>query len=158
MKANPVFSLYIPTKLVFGCGEIKKLSSEKLPGKKALVVISSGTSMRKYGYLERVLAQLRLNNVETLVYDKILPNPIKEHVMEAAAICREEKCDFVVGLGGGSSIDSAKSIAVMASATMVTTGIMYQGVVVKDALLPKHFPLSPYLLPPEPEQKWIHGQ
>ena len=49
MKANPVFSLYIPTKLVFGCGEIKKLSSEKLPGKKALVVISSGTSMRKYG-------------------------------------------------------------------------------------------------------------
>ena len=41
MKANPVFSLYIPTKLVFGCGEIKKLSSEKLPGKKALVVISS---------------------------------------------------------------------------------------------------------------------
>ena len=31
MKANPVFSLYIPTKLVFGCGEIKKLSSEKLP-------------------------------------------------------------------------------------------------------------------------------
>ena len=82
MKANPVFSLYIPTKLVFGCGEIKKLSSEKLPGKKALVVISSGTSMRKYGYLERVLAQLRLNNVETLVYDKILPNPIKEHVME----------------------------------------------------------------------------
>lgn len=36
MKANPVFSLYIPTKLVFGCGEIKKLSSEKLPGKKAL--------------------------------------------------------------------------------------------------------------------------
>ena len=114
MKANPVFSLYIPTKLVFGCGEIKKLSSEKVPGKKALVVISSGTSMRKYGYLERVLAQLRLNNVETLVYDKILPNPIKEHVMEAAAICREERCDFVVGLGGGSSIDSAKSIAVMA--------------------------------------------
>ena len=156
MKANPVFSLYIPTKLVFGCGEIKKLSSEKLPGKKALVVISSGTSMRKYGYLERVLAQLRLNNVETLVYDKILPNPIKEHVMEAAAICREEKCDFVVGLGGGSSIDSAKSIAVMAC----NDGDywMYQGVVVKDALLPKHFPLSPSLPPPEPERKWIHGQ
>ena len=157
MKANPVFSLYIPTKLVFGCGEIKKLSSEKLPGKKALVVISSGTSMRKYGYLERVLAQLRLNNVETLVYDKILPNPIKEHVMEAAAICWEEKCDFVVGLGGGSSIDSAKSIAVMAC-NDGDYWIMYQGVVVKDALLPKHFPLSPSLPPPEPERKWIHGQ
>ena len=53
MKANPVFSLYIPTKLIFGCGEINKLSSEKLPGKKALVVISAGTSMRKYGYLQK---------------------------------------------------------------------------------------------------------
>lgn len=40
MKANPVFSLYIPTKLVFGCGEIKKLSSEKLPGKKGSAEIS----------------------------------------------------------------------------------------------------------------------
>lgn len=56
MKANPVFSLYIPTKLVFGCGEIKKLSSEKLPGKKALVVISSGTSMRKYGSRKQKMA------------------------------------------------------------------------------------------------------
>ena len=41
MKANPVFSLYIPTKLIFGCGEINKLSSEKLPGKKALVQIKN---------------------------------------------------------------------------------------------------------------------
>lgn len=114
MKANPVFSLYIPTRLLFGCGEIQQLSSVELPGKKALIVISAGRSMRKYGYLEKVLAQLRLNNVETVVYDKILPNPIKEHVMEAAALCRQEKCDFVVGLGGGSTIDSAKSIAVMA--------------------------------------------
>lgn len=114
MKANPVFSLNIPTKLFFGCGELKRLSSEKLPGRKALIVISAGTSMRKYGYLEKVTAQLRLNNVEAVIYDKIFPNPIKGHVMEAAAICREEKCDFVIGLGGGSSIDSAKSIAVMA--------------------------------------------
>ncbi len=114
MKTNFVFDLYIPTKLIFGCGEIKKLSTEELPGKKALVVISSGTSMRKFGYLDKVLELLGKNHVDAVVYDKILPNPIKEHVMEAAALCRAEQCDFVVGLGGGSSIDSAKSIAVMA--------------------------------------------
>ncbi len=89
MKANPVFSLYIPTKLVFGCGEIKKLSIEKLPEKGTSRLIRNFHA--EIWYLERVLAQLRLNNVETLVYDKILPNPIKEHVMEAAAICRERK-------------------------------------------------------------------
>ena len=114
MKANPVFSLNIPTKLFFGCGEIERLSTEKLPGKKALIVISAGTSMKKYGYLSKVQAQLKLNNVDNVVFDKVLQNPIKSHVMEAAALCRQEGCDFVVGLGGGSSIDSAKAIAIMA--------------------------------------------
>lgn len=108
------FSAYIPTKLVFGAGKLSKLAECPLPGKKALVVISAGTSMRKYGYLDRVCELLKKNNVETCVYDKILANPIKTHVMEGAGLCRQEKCDFVVGLGGGSTIDSAKSIAVMA--------------------------------------------
>lgn len=114
MNANPVFSLHIPTRLLFGCGEIKKLATEKLPGKKALIVISAGTSMKKYGYLDKVIELLKENDTEAVVFDKILPNPIKGHVMEAAALCRAEQCDFVIGLGGGSSIDSAKSIAVMA--------------------------------------------
>ena len=40
MNANPVFSLHIPTKILFGCRELRKLATEKLPGKKALIVIS----------------------------------------------------------------------------------------------------------------------
>ena len=114
MNTNPVFGLNIPTKLMFGCGELKNLATEQLPGKKAMIVISAGTSMRKYGYLDKVIELLKENDVDSIVYDKILPNPIKDHVMEGAAICREMKCDMIVGLGGGSSIDTAKSIAVMA--------------------------------------------
>lgn len=114
MNANPVFSLHIPTRILFGCGEIKKLATETLPGKKAMIIISGGTSMRKYGYLDKVIGFLTENDVASIVYDKILPNPIKSHVMEAAAICREQGCDFIIGLGGGSTIDSAKAIAVMA--------------------------------------------
>ncbi len=114
MNANPVFNLHIPTRILFGCGEIKKLATETLPGKKAMIVISAGTSMKKYGYLDKVIGLLVENDVAAIVYDKILPNPIKAHVMEAAAICREQGCDFIIGLGGGSSIDSAKAIAVMA--------------------------------------------
>lgn len=108
------FTTFIPTKLIFGCGELKKLGTESLYGKKAMIVISSGTSMRKHGYLQRVQELLAQQGIESLVYDKILPNPVKEHVMEASGICRKESVDFVVGLGGGSTIDSAKSIAVMA--------------------------------------------
>lgn len=114
MNANPVFSLHIPTRLSFGCGEIKNLATEQLPGKKALIVVSAGASMKKYGYLDKVIDLLKENDTEAVVFDKILPNPIKSHVMEGAALCRAERCDFVIGLGGGSSIDSAKSIALMA--------------------------------------------
>ena len=90
MKSNSVFNLNIPTNLFFGCGEIERLSTEELPGKTALIVISAGTSMKKYGYLSKVQGLLKMNNVDNVVYDKILQNPIKSHVMEAAALCREE--------------------------------------------------------------------
>ncbi|HBB06487.1 MAG TPA: alcohol dehydrogenase [Bacteroides sp.] len=114
MTSNSIFSMHIPTRILFGCGELKKLATEKMPGKKALIVISSGTSMRKYGYLGNVERYLKENGVDSVVFDKILPNPTKQHVMEAAELCRKEGCDMVVGLGGGSSIDSAKAIAIMA--------------------------------------------
>ncbi len=108
------FHQFIPTRLYFGCGSIKRLGKISLPGKKAMIVISAGTSMRRFGYLDKVTEQLDQQGVDYVIFDKILPNPIKEHVMEASAICRTEGCDFVIGLGGGSSIDSSKSIAVMA--------------------------------------------
>jgi alcohol dehydrogenase len=108
------FSYYIPTKIFFGLGSLNKLSQIQLPGKKGLIVITAGTSMKKYGYLDRVVKLLNSNGAETILFDKILPNPIHQHVMEGASLARKEKCDFVIGLGGGSSIDSAKSIAVMA--------------------------------------------
>ena len=109
-----LFNYHIPTRILFGPGKLAELGREKLPGKKALIVISGGTSMKVNGYLERVTTLLKENDVQSVVFDRILPNPIRRHVMEGARIARDEQCDFVIGLGGGSSIDSAKSIAVMA--------------------------------------------
>ena len=114
MKTN--FNLFMPTRIIFGPGKLKELSTTPyLPGKKALVVISAGKSMKKNGYLDRVVGYLKQNGVESVMFDKILPNPIVDHVMEGAKVARENMCDFVIGLGGGSSIDSSKSIAVMAA-------------------------------------------
>ena len=109
------FNYFIPTKVLFGNGKINELHMEVLPGKKALIVISAGKSTRENGYLDKVENQLKLAGVKSIVFDKILPNPIKAHVMEGADLARREGCDFIIGLGGGSSIDSAKSIAVMAT-------------------------------------------
>lgn len=107
------FNYYMPTRIIFGRGRLKELAETPLPGHKALVVMTNGKSMKKFGYLERVIGYLKANQVEAVVFDKVLPNPIEEHVHEAAELARKENCDFVIGLGGGSAIDSAKSIAIM---------------------------------------------
>jgi alcohol dehydrogenase len=111
------FNYYIPTKILFGKGQLSNLHKQSLPGKKALIVISAGKSTRANGYLERVEHELKAAGISYVVFDKILPNPVKTHVMEGAALAKENGCDFIIGLGGGSSIDSAKSIAVMAANT-----------------------------------------
>lgn len=109
------FNYFIPTRILFGKGQLENLNKQSLPGKKALIVTSAGTSMKKHGYLARLEEQLKMANVEYVLFDKILPNPIKPHVMEGAKLAKDTGCDFVIGLGGGSSIDSSKSIAIMAT-------------------------------------------
>ncbi len=109
------FNYYIPTRVLFGRGKLEELHTQKLPGKKCLIVTTAGQSVVKHGYLARLEEQLKKANVDYVLFNKILPNPIKEHVMEGAALAKKEACDFIVGLGGGSSIDSSKSIAIMAT-------------------------------------------
>lgn len=109
------FNMYVPTRILFGAGQLNSLHEQKLPGKKAVIVISSGKSTRANGYLGRAEEQLHQAGVETVVFDKVQPNPLKATVTEGSAFTRENGCDFVVALGGGSVIDSAKAIAVMAT-------------------------------------------
>lgn len=116
----------MPTRILFGAGKLNELAKSRyLPGNKALIVISAGTSMKKYGYLDMVIGYLQGNSVQSVVFDKILANPVVEHVTEGAALAKQEGCDFVIGLGGGSSIDSAKSIAVMAKKPRRILGLCF---------------------------------
>lgn len=109
------FQYYMPTRILFGKGSLSDLHKQKLPGRKALIVITAGKSMKANGYLARVEEQLDKADVSHVLFDKILPNPVLRHVMEGAALAKENDCDFILGLGGGSSIDAAKAIAVMAT-------------------------------------------
>jgi len=109
------FEYYMPARIYFGKGRIEELGNVTLPGKKALIVISAGTSMKKYGYLQKVQSLISENGSQFAVFDKIQPNPTLESIREGSELAREEKCDYIIGLGGGSSIDASKSIAVMAN-------------------------------------------
>lgn len=107
--------MYVPTRILFGSGELNNLHEQKMPGKKAMVLISNGKSTKTNGYLTRTEEQLKLAGVETVVFDKVESNPLKSTVMTGSAIARVNDCDFIVALGGGSCIDAAKAIAVMAT-------------------------------------------
>lgn len=109
------FNYYMPTRILFGKGALKKLHTQVLPGRKALIVTTSGQSVKKYGYLAGLENELKAAGIGYELFDRILPNPIKDHVMQGAALAKTAGCDFVIGLGGGSAIDSAKAIAIMAA-------------------------------------------
>ncbi|MDD3169621.1 MAG: iron-containing alcohol dehydrogenase, partial [Eubacteriales bacterium] len=97
------FNYYMPTRILFGKGQLNMLHKQKLPGNRALIVISAGQSMKKNGYLARLEEQLQKADITHVLYDKIQPNPLKEHVMEGAALAKAQKCDFVLGLVCGDS-------------------------------------------------------
>lgn len=112
---NMNFNFYNPTNLIFGAGKLEELGNQPLPGKKALLLISSGNSVKKYGTLERVQKQLEKAKTEYTVCDNIHENPSKEVVMEAADIAKKNGCDFILALGGGAVLDSAVAVAAMAT-------------------------------------------
>lgn len=112
---NMNFDLFTPTKLLFGCGKLNELSEQELPGKKALLLISNGKSVHTNGSFDRTVEQLDKAGVSHVVCSNIHENPSKEVVMEAAAVARENKCDFIVALGGGAVLDAAIAVAAMAT-------------------------------------------
>lgn len=113
---NPMqFTLFSPTKLLFGAGKLAALGEETLPGRKALLLLSSGKSARMSGALDIVTAQMEKAGVTSVPCAIIHENPTKDLVMEAAAAARENGCDFILAVGGGAVLDSAVAVAAMAT-------------------------------------------
>lgn len=109
------FNFNNPTKLIFGKGKLNTLNEYEMPGKKAMVLISNGKSTKENGYLDRTLEQLKMTGTDSVVFDKIMENPVKEVIMEGASFAREHQCDFIVALGGGAVLDAATAISTMAT-------------------------------------------
>lgn len=108
------FNYNLPVNLVFGRGRVAELGEiASKYGKKALIVTGKG-STKKSGLLDRAIGYLKEAGVESLVYDKVSQNPLTTTAMEGAELAKENDCDVVVALGGGSIMDCAKAIAFLA--------------------------------------------
>lgn len=107
------FNYYLPVNLIFGRGKVDVLGKEtKKYGKKAMIV-TGRNSTKKTGLLDKAKKLLEEAGIYTVVFDKVAQNPLTTTVYEGANIAKEEEIDVIVGLGGGSIMDAAKSIAFM---------------------------------------------
>jgi len=110
-----VRSFEIPTVMKHGLGAIATLADEaKALGMKRPLLVTDGGIVRA-GLLERATAPLRASNIGFVVYDGVVANPPITVVDEGARLYASEKCDGIIGFGGGSSLDTAKAIGVVAT-------------------------------------------
>ena len=106
----------LTTKILFGVGRISRLGEEaKKLGQKALIV--TYPDIRRIGLMDKVLEDLKDKGVDTVTFEKVEANPRSSMVDEGAAVARSEKVDLIIGLGGGSAMDTAKGIALASSST-----------------------------------------
>ena len=100
------------SRVVFGKGAENDLANEikKFGGKKVFLHYGMG-SIKKSGLYDKVVKLLKEGNLEIVEQGGVKPNPVLSHAREGIKICRDNKADFILAVGGGSVIDSAKAIA-----------------------------------------------
>jgi alcohol dehydrogenase len=115
MDLTPQFTHIFPGRIELGNGTVSKVGEllGESGARKALLVTDSGIS--RTGMTERVGETLDSAGISFTIYADVQSNPTEENVESALAQYRKNNCDCLVGLGGGSSIDVAKAVRVMAS-------------------------------------------
>lgn len=107
------FTYCAPTKVVFGRGVEEQIGPElRACGASRVLVHFGGGSVKKNGLLDKVTASLTAAGLTYVELGGVQPNPKLSFIHEGIALCRKEKVDFILAVGGGSVIDSAKAIGV----------------------------------------------
>jgi alcohol dehydrogenase len=112
------FSFRNPTKIIFGKGTEAAIGAETAKYSKRVLLHYGGGSIKKSGLYDRVAASLTAAGVSFVELGGVRPNPRLALVHEGVELCRKEGVDFILAVGGGSTIDSAKAIAL---------GVPYEG-------------------------------
>jgi len=125
------FSYYNPVKIVFGKGTIAKLAS-LVPSNAKVLITYGGGSIKRNGVYDQVMRALGGRSI--LEFSGIEPNPRYETCMKAVELCRREKVDFLLAVGGGSVLDGTKFISAAVGYTGVDPWEILKGAKVQSAL------------------------
>ncbi|WP_026671944.1 iron-containing alcohol dehydrogenase [Alkalihalobacterium bogoriense] len=112
------FEFQNATKIIFGKDTEHKVGQESVPFGKKLLLHYGGGSIKKSGLYDKVVASLTEQGIEIFELGGVVPNPRVSLVREGISLCKEHDIPFILAVGGGSVIDSAKAIA---------AGVKYDG-------------------------------
>lgn len=104
------FDYSIPTKIFFGKDQIQKLPEQIIQYGSRVLLVYGGGSIKKIGLYDKAIALLKENGLEFWELSGVDPNPRIESVRQGIDLCRSHEIDFVLAIGGGSSLDCAKLI------------------------------------------------
>ncbi|QPC47330.1 iron-containing alcohol dehydrogenase [Mangrovibacillus cuniculi] len=134
------FAFFNPTKLIFGKGELAKLSEEVAVYGKNVLLVYGGGSIKRNGLYDKVLSELAKIDANVVELSGVEPNPRLTTAEKGIALCKENNVDFVLAVGGGSVIDCAK---------LIIAGAKYEGdawdLVTKKAFASEALPLGTVL-------------
>jgi NADP-dependent alcohol dehydrogenase len=127
------FELYNPTNLIFGKGQIKKLST-LVPKEAKILLAYGGGSIFKNGIYDQVINTLKGFNI--VEFGGIEPNPRFETLMKAVDVIKAEKIDFILAVGGGSVIDGVKFISAAVHFEGNPIDILQKKILIKENAVP----------------------
>lgn len=126
------FGYYMPTKIIFGPGQVNKLN-EYLPSQyKKILIVTDNQLAEKIGALRIILAQLKNRNV--FVFDEVEENPSFKTIEMGRTMAIQHQSQLIIGMGGGSPMDAAKGIAILSTNKMDLNQVLEGKSPVKDPL------------------------
>ncbi|MEQ8154986.1 MAG: iron-containing alcohol dehydrogenase [Clostridiaceae bacterium] len=108
------FNYNLPINIMFGRGRSNEIGTEVAKYGKKVLIVTGRNSTKKSGLLDKTVNLLNESKVEYEIFDKVEQNPLTTTVDEGVEVIKQTGCDVVLGLGGGSIMDAAKSIAFLA--------------------------------------------
>lgn len=116
MLQNQKFNTCLPTNIQFGLDSVKNdLPHEIRMANKSRVFIATDDGLVKAGLVESIVTNLTKNEIDSVVFSDVEPNPQAESVMRGATLYTQESCDMILAIGGGSAMDFAKAVGVVAT-------------------------------------------
>ncbi len=106
---------FSPNKYVFGAGSLNVLTDEVRSAKARSVLVVTDGFLAKTDLAKKVIALIEQAGASATLWGGVHPNPTDANVEEALQVYKDNKCDLIISLGGGSSHDCAKAVAVMAT-------------------------------------------